>query len=96
MSERTQLVALSQAVGFGLGSKRVGYDDKLPSEGGTLSLVCAVCPRCEGHGFKHAALIAGKWVGGDTEYLCHRCRGTGAVTYALFARTISIDDRERG
>lgn len=77
----TSGVALAKLTGFGLGSKVVGPTECTANR---LALVCQVCPRCRGEGFREAALIAGKWVGGDNKYLCYRCRGTGAVTYALF------------
>lgn len=67
--------------GFGLGSRLVGSSD-VPR--GDVSTACEVCARCLGEGFKSAVLIAGRWVGGDNDYLCHRCRGIGGVSYALF------------
>lgn len=80
-TERVSGVALAKLTGFGLGSRLVGSTECTANG---LSLVCEVCFRCQGEGFKLATLIAGKWVGGDTEYLCSRCRGAGAVTYVLF------------
>lgn len=74
-------VALAKLTGFGLGSKIVGPTECTNDQ---LALACEVCIRCDGEGFRLARLIAGKWVGGDNRYLCHRCRGSGAVTYVLF------------
>lgn len=78
---QAQTVALAQLTGFGLGSQIVGRTHLAHH---TLATVCQICPRCQGEGFAQAQLIAGKWTGGDTRYLCHRCRGAGATTYALF------------
>lgn len=74
------MTRLGQLAGFGLGSAVVG-SVTLPR--GSASVVCEVCSRCHGEGFKSAVLIAGKWVGGDVT-LCHRCRGSGGLTFALF------------
>lgn len=78
---QAQTVALARLTGFGLGSQIVGPTEPLRNR---LATICEICTRCDGEGFKLATLIAGKWVGGDRTYLCDRCRGTGALTFALF------------
>lgn len=50
----------------------------------TRETITEKCPRCNGKGKKEPTLVAGKFVGGDTEYLCYRCRGTGVVSYIKF------------